>query len=551
MELMTGTKKRAAIYCRVSTKEQAEEGYSIDEQERLLRNLCEKEDYIVVDVYSDRGVSAKNIDGRPEFRRLLQDIREDKIDILLAWKLTRVSRKLKDVLDIVDLLEEYKVQVRFLAEQVDTSTQLGKLQLQMMGMIAEYERETIASNVRLGMIAKAKQGGFLGGQVLGYDSVKTVDENQRTVSKLVVNEKEAKLVREIFRLYIEGKGYKAIVTALNNSGKGYKTKRGTPLSVGTIQGVLKNPLYMGMIQFDKYSNYSKNRKRVINPNMVLTKGQHEPIIDEETWNKAQVLMSMKGGRRENKYHDFTPLTGLLRCPQCGYGMVLTRAPSKKGKVAYYSCGNWKNKGTTVCHCNSVRVDRANEAVFNRVSDFLQSDKMIRAIVKKLNREHEDRIAPAKNQVARLEREIIRLKKKKNKLFDAYEEGILTKEEFVERKEELSNTIERYEVEKAESLEIICSGATEQVSYEVVKDILAKTAEIFLHSDNQQEIKMLLHLLINKITINKLKEIESIEVQLNEDLISYVYGGDASKKEASPFYIIRNSVYENVNIRFVI
>lgn len=125
-----------------------------------------------------------------------------------------------------------------------------------------------------------------------------------------------------------------------------------------------------------------------------------------------------------------------------------------------------------------------------------------------------------------------------------DEGILTKEEFVERKEELSNTIERYEIEKAESLEIICSGATEQVSYEVVKDILAQTAEIFLHSDNQQEIKMLLHLLINKITINKLKEIESIEVQLNEDLISYVYGGDASKKEASPFYIINRCYLKN-------
>lgn len=546
MEVLT--KKRAAIYCRVSTKEQADEGFSIDEQERLLRELCEKEGYDIVDVYSDRGISAKNISGRPEFKRLLDDVANNQVDILLAWKLTRISRNLKDVLDIVDLLEKYNVQVRFLSEQVDTSTPAGKMQLQLMGMIAEYERETIASNVKLGMRAKALQGGFLGGSVLGYESVKTVDSNQRTQSKLVFNLEEAELVKEIFRLYVEGSGYKAIVTSLNQSGKNYRTKKGGALSVGTIQGVLKNPIYIGKIQFDKYKDYSRNHRRIINPKMILVDGVHESIIDMQTWDKVQLLMSLKGGRRANKHNDFTPLTGLLRCLQCGYGMVISRSPSKNGKkIAYYSCGNWKNKGTTVCHCNSIRVDKANKAVFDKVTEFLQNDKMIKAVVDKLNREHEERIAPANKQLNTIERELHKQKKKRDKVFDMYEEELISKEEFTERKDTISQAIEELEIDKSKCQEDISVGSTEKVSYKLVKDILSKAGEMFLNTDNRHEIKTMLHLLISKITINELREIDSIEIQLNDNLIKYIMEGDASGKGASPSL----SFKEIVKIKFII
>lgn len=552
MEVLT--KKRAAIYCRVSTKEQADEGFSIDEQERLLRELCEKEGYDIVDVYSDRGVSAKNISGRPEFKRLLDDVVNNQVDILLAWKLTRISRNLKDVLDIVELLEKYNVQVRFLSEQVDTSTPAGKMQLQLMGMIAEYERETIASNVKLGMRAKALQGGFLGGSVLGYDSVKTVDSNQRTQSKLVINFEEAELVKEIFRLYVEGSGYKAIVTNLNQSGKNYRTKKGGALSVGTVQGVLKNPIYIGKIQFDKYKDYSRNHRRIVNPKMILVDGIHDPIIDMQTWDKVQLLMSLKGGRRENKHNDFTPLTGLLRCPQCGYGMVISRSPSKNGKkIAYYSCGNWKNKGTTVCHCNSIRVDKANKAVLDKVTEFLQNDRMIKGVVDKLNREHEERIAPANKQLNTIERELLKQKKKRDKVFDMYEEELISKEEFTERKDTISQAIEQLEIDKSKYQEDISVGSTEKVSYKLVKDILSKSGEILMGTDNRQEIKTMLHLLISKITINELREIDSIEIQLNENLIKYIKEGDAFDKGASSSFWVNNhlSYLKNLNVRCTI
>ena len=141
--------EQIAIYCRVSTIEQAEEGYSIDEQERLLRDWCNRMNYSVYKVYSDRGISGKDIKNRPALKELLKDAEERKFQMVISWKINRISRKLSDVLKIVDVLEQNNIAFNSYSEQFDNSTPAGKMQFHMMALIGEFERGTIAQNVRL------------------------------------------------------------------------------------------------------------------------------------------------------------------------------------------------------------------------------------------------------------------------------------------------------------------------------------------------------------------------------------------------------------------
>ena len=155
--------EQVAIYCRVSTIEQAEEGYSIDEQERLLRDWCNRMNYSVYKVYSDRGISGKDIKNRPALKELLKDAEERKFQMVISWKINRISRKLSDVLKIVDILEQNSISFNSYSEQFDNSTPAGKMQFQMMALMGEFERGTIAQNVKMGMCAKAKAGEWCGG----------------------------------------------------------------------------------------------------------------------------------------------------------------------------------------------------------------------------------------------------------------------------------------------------------------------------------------------------------------------------------------------------
>lgn len=211
--------KRVAIYCRVSTVEQAEEGYSIDSQYQNIKEYCEREGHEIYKLYEDRGISGKNISNRPGIKKLLEDAKNNKFDLVLSWKLNRLSRKLLDILNIVEFLDKHNVAFRSLTESFETETPSGKLQLNIMGAIGEFERETIADNVRMSLIAKSKEGLWCGGVVLGYDIVEIPNEGKkRKNTKLQINEKEASTVRRIFELYSQGYGYKAVVNRINKEG---------------------------------------------------------------------------------------------------------------------------------------------------------------------------------------------------------------------------------------------------------------------------------------------------------------------------------------------
>ena len=550
-------RKRLALYTRVSTIEQSEEGYSIDEQKRLLMSWAEKNNYEVYKCYSDRGISGKDIKNRPALKELLKDAEEKKFDMVISWKINRISRKLADVLKIVDVLEKNDITFKSYSEPFETDTPAGKMQFQMMALIGEFERGTIAQNVKMGMCAKAKAGEWCGGRVLGYDLVPVENQEgtKRRKTKLTINEIEARSVRLIFNEYSNGKGYKAITNQLNKLG--YKTKKGNDFSVGSIREILTNPVYIGKVRYNVRQNWSEKRRRNINANPIITDGIHEPIIDEMLWDKVQAIIESKKGKPSRIYDGEYPLTGILRCPKCGAGMVISRTTNKladgtKKRIAYYCCGAWKNKGTSVCNSNTIRVDKANEYVFNKISELLSNEKMVKSIVNNINKERHKKINPAKKELERIDKELEKIDRKKTKLFEAYEEEVISKEEFKERKDELNKRAKTLQEEKEPLLVTLSDDVSEEIPYEFIKSILENFSKVLTESATREQQKKLLHMIISEITINEAREIDSIKLKINDSLVDYINKEEGvSIKDAPSSFMLRNIGMSVLNLDIVI
>ena len=550
-----GNKKRYAKYTRVSTSEQAEKGYSLDEQDRSLQEAIESLDGEVVGDYQDAGISGKSITGRPGMQQLLQDVKDGKIDVVICWKYNRIARNMLDLLSIAKLLESYGVGMRSLSEPFQTETKEGRLMFHMMAALGEFERGTISENVKMGMLARARTGKWNGGIVLGYDIMKTGIEEKGKATRLEVNPKEAEIVKLIFEMYAKGNGYKAIANALNQ--KGYQTKKGNTFAVATIREILRNPIYIGKIRYNVRENWNEKRRKNINPDPIIVDGEHEAIIDDVTWEKVQFNLSQSEGKPTRIYDGEFPLTGILRCPQCGAGMVVGRTSKlrKDGtrkRTAYYVCGASKNKGSAVCKANGIRAEKVNEVVFNKLGELMNDPKLIKRVVDSVNHDIKHKVNPAKKQMAKLEKDLANLVAKKQKAIEVYEDGIISKselatrlEKFREDEEQLKSEIQNYKMD-------LQDGESEAIPYELVAEVMSSFEQLLNVAETQEQKKKLLHMLIDKITINQNKELDSIQIKINDDIINYIaHSEEVSNKDASSFNLRQNLWGREIRLKIVV
>lgn len=516
--------KRVAIYARVSTVEQAEEGYSIDEQVKLLREWCEDKGHIIHQEYVDRGISGRNISGRPAIQQLLYDASQKEFDIVLVWKMNRLSRKSVDLLTIVDQLQRRNIAFRSYTEQYETETPSGVLQFQMMAAIAEFERANIAENVKMGMIARAKEGLWNGGQVLGYNTVKEPSTNRKgEVSKLYINDEEAIIIRKIFDMYVNGHGYKAISNHLNK--QGFRTKKNNPFSITAIKTIISNPVYAGYIRYNVRRDWSEKRRNNINPDPIIVPGQHEAIISVEVWEQAKENMKRRSGR-PNRIHDGEfPLTGLLRCPVCQAGMVIGRTTNRlkdgtKRVLEYYVCGAWKNKGTAVCRSNGIRTDYADKYVLEKLTNLANNDILIKQVVDHINEKNRNSLEPLQQEFETMKNSLEQLQRQKNKYLQLYTEDLISKLDLTHQLTE----IETKEHHLNEQLKPMDGNLTidniPQIEYKTVKKVMKNFTNSYKESLTREQRKALLHALIHKITISEDRKIDTIQIQMNREVTRY-------------------------------
>lgn len=493
--------KKVVVYTRVSTEEQAREGYSLENQTYEAVNECKIRGLEVIDICSDEGISGKDIEGRPGLKKALRYIRNKEAQGIVVWKLSRLSRNTADTVNIVDLLKKNEGVLISIKESIDTSVVTGELMAFLLGIIAQNERETIVSNVKGGMEQKARLGQWNGGVVpLGY-SLKD--------KKLIVNEQQREIVEFIFREYLKGNGYKTIAKQLNENG--YKTAKGKEFSGNSVKGILMNVTYKGKIRWGKLKNWSyldddRRRKRQYNENVIEVDGVHEAIIDPQTFDKVQEMIENNPRHNVKQFTGDHMLSGVLRCPKCGYGMSAQRMTSKGKEYWYYGCNQYHNKKAG-CRAHLIRKDKIEEEFCDIFERIVNEENFRNKILRGLN-DTQEQVESLLKVSKRKKDEADNLKSKQNKLIDELIEGDEGYKKIIRgRIQEVSDQINNVENQIREIEENIIKFQAQTINTEEVSKILQSIGKAFklMPEVNQKEI---VRKLIYQIQVEE-KHIKSI------------------------------------------
>ena len=337
--------ENAYIYTRVSTVIQVD-GFSLDAQEQEIRSFAQMRGINIVGKYSDEGKSGKNAEHRPAFNQMMDDIRskKDNVRYVLVFKLSRFARNTSDTAKYLQELASYGVGLLGVKDGIDTSTVTGKMIANIMGAVAEVELENIHEQTLAGRQQKARSGLWNGAQApFGYAIAD---------KKLVICPEEAEIVREIFQLYTEeGQSIRYITKKLNDDDIKRERRGNTRFSLfteRTIRAILKNSVYEGKIAYGRRhtvkvagtNNDTKVVKQTDESKIILVDGLHEAIVTPDTFSKAQTLLNKNVAHRKTRSDSMTvyPLTGLIKCPDCGkniFGYSAPPRPRKNGKEGFY------------------------------------------------------------------------------------------------------------------------------------------------------------------------------------------------------------------------
>ena len=511
--------KRVGIYVRVSTEMQSTEGYSIDGQINQIREYCDFNNFAVVDVYADRGISGKSM-NRPELQRLLKDANEGQIDSVMVYKTNRLARNTSDLLKIVEDLHRQNVEFFSLSERMEVNTSSGTLRLQILASFSEFERNNIVENVFMGQTRRAQEGYYQGNLPLGYEKI---PDNKH---ELMINQHEANIVKYIFESYAKGHGYRRIANALNY--KGYVTKKGKPFSIGSVTYILSNPFYVGKIQFAKYKDWNEKRRKGLNDHPVIANGKHSPIISQELWDKVQARKKQVSKKPQVHGKGTNILTGLISCPKCSASMSAstttnTLKDGTKKRIRYYSCSNFRNKGSKVCSANSVRADVIEKYVMDQILEIVKSDKVINQVVERVNKGKQVDIAALNHDIAYKQQQFDEVHAKLDNL-------IKTIEDNPDLTSALKPTIHQYETQLNDITnqmnQLKHQQNQEKPSYDT-KQIAALLQRIFqnIESMDKAQLKALYLTVIDRIDIRKdgnHKKQFYVTLKLNNEIIKQLF-----------------------------
>ena len=358
---MNRSGKKCVLYPRVSTEMQVD-GFSLDGQKNNLKRFADREEMEIVDIYEDAGKSGKSIEGRPAFKQMLFDIENGlEIDYILVYKLSRFGRNAADILNSLEHVQAFGVNLICIEEGIDSSQTSGKLLISVLSAVAEIERENIIEQTMNGRKEKARQGGWNGGFApYGY----YLKDKQ-----LFIQEDESEAIRIIFDKYVnDNMGFYKIANYLNLQGI-QKTKRNNGTlslwSTHIVKTIIDNPIYCGKIAYgrrvrEKVKGSKNEYKQIPQDNYIIAEGQHEAIISEELWNAAHEKRKITGVKSPSKIGRDRAhlLSGILKCPKCGGPMYTNKHAwtNKDGtykEIYYYVCSKSRTARGKSCDYKSM------------------------------------------------------------------------------------------------------------------------------------------------------------------------------------------------------
>lgn len=303
---------RIACYIRVSTDMQVQDGYSLDAQRDRLKNYCNsQDDWNIVDWYIDEGESAKDL-NRPNMKRMLKDAEMGLIDVVLVYKLDRLTRSVRDLYRLLETFEKNHVKFRSVTEVYDTTTSMGKLFITIVAALAEWERGNLAERVRFGMEELVRSGNWHGGPVpYGY-----VQED----GVMSIMPEEAHTLRELRKIYMSGEGFGRTAKILNT--RGLKRKNGDPWGENSVWYTLDNPIYAGKMRYGtkkKNGKYASRKKEEL-VEVIWAETDFPTIFSWEEYEEHTARMKRRQQYGVSKKREYW-FSGVIRCARCGGAMI--------------------------------------------------------------------------------------------------------------------------------------------------------------------------------------------------------------------------------------
>jgi site-specific DNA recombinase len=449
---------KAGIYVRVSTTQQIDRD-SLRTQEERLRQYCKAQDFEIYrdKPYKDEGISAKDT-KRPAFEELMNDIEAGRIQVVIVTRLDRITRSLKDLIDLMELFQKHDVKLVSLTESIDTTGPMGRFVINLLGSIAQLEREIDSERVSADMHHRASAGKWTGGVVpLGYvtkgklvrkflekglkDDEALTEANKIAPEKgrLYLVKKDAELVRKIYELYLECRSLRRVTHELNK--REIKTPEGLAWAATSIRRILTNPTYAGRVWYGKRkTELATGKLKNVKPELwKIVKGEQEGIIPEETFERVQQLLRQKYMKPSKAKKSYL-LAGLARCGSCKGGMFGYLYFKKKydKKYFYYRCQNSIQKGRSVCKGLVVPGKVLEEQVVDTLLKLSQNEKFLhdKEMMLKAARQQ---AKPVKSEVDEEKKRLVQEEKKlvevRNTLLEKLENKVIDDVVFVERFDE--------------------------------------------------------------------------------------------------------------------
>jgi site-specific DNA recombinase len=361
---------RCAIYTRKSTEDGLEQEYNTlhaqrDSCEAYINSQKSRGWEIIPTEYDDGGFTGANT-KRPAYNRLVADIKANLVDMVVVYKVDRLSRSLADFANIMTMLDNNKAGFVSVTQYFDTSSSIGRMTLNILITFAQFEREMISERIRDKIARSRQKGKYMGGQpVLGYDVVN---------KKLIINEEEQYQIVKIYEFYSNGKSINEVVDMVNDYGwttKQWTTQKGKlyggkKFNKQLLYKILKNPLYIG-----KVCHYEK-----------IYHGEHEAILPDILFEKVQSLLEKNRATNKTKDQTRTPsmLRGILHCSSCGSKMIVSYTKKKNKKYMYYSCLNMVKNGRSKCKNKSVPTHKMDEFVVKHISNISNDPRFLQQFI---------------------------------------------------------------------------------------------------------------------------------------------------------------------------
>ena len=430
---MREEKKIAGIYIRVSTEDQAREGFSLSEQEKRLRAMCEYKGYEIYKIYKDAGISAKTGNKRPAFEELKEDIKNKKCNTIVVLKLDRLTRSVYDWENIMKFLDENNAYLDCANDDINTTNANGRMVARLLTTVSQNEIERTSERTKIGLAGAIKVGNIPNKAPFGYKHVN---------KKLVIDPLKKDEVIRIFNLYYEGNSYQTISNIYNEE----KVFGKTNWCDSTILRILENEIYKGDYVHGKKTNHPTYYENVV-----------EPLVSKELWEECQV-QKRKNSRNYKRDKEYLFLQK-LRCPKCGRILGGNATRKKNGKIYYYYQCN-------VCKI-TIKETKIEDAVKTLLADVLEYDNVVNEFFLPVLKSKID------NPKEELSKELKKLNNKKERIKKAYIDSLFTEEEF---REETKIIEEQLELINSKLLE---NEQVEQLNF-TIDDILLKRDMDFIN-----------------------------------------------------------------------